>query len=80
MNTWKTNALELPVAQEPKLIDEYAKVAIDSVLSKYEESGIAGRPDAGPLNEWFTKRALKSQQLFKNDPNSVLEWVRPVKN
>lgn len=75
MDKWKTNAEEIPVAQEPKLIYEYSKLIQEAALSKFESEGLSARPDAATLNQLRTNLEPKSKILLKGDPNSSLEPV-----
>lgn len=77
MDKWKANAEEIPVAQEPKLINEYTKIITDAALSKFEAEGLQARPDAATLNQLRTNLETKNKILFKGNAQSSLELVEP---
>jgi hypothetical protein len=77
MDKWKANAEEIPVAQDPKLINDYAKVITDAALSKFEAEGLQAKPDAATLNQLRNQLEAKNKILFKGNPQSSLELVAP---
>jgi hypothetical protein len=73
MLVWKTNAEDVPVIQEPKLVYDYTKMISDSLLTKFEEGGLMARPDAPTLNDWVNRLSTRGKLLLKNDAKSSIE-------